>query len=67
MPCNWDCLLSLLILALRGLSLAGHFGCVFRGLLKVPEQKTEQEVAVKTLRSFTGLYSRARFILYCYK
>ena len=33
---------------------AGHFGCVFRGLLKVPEQKAELEVAVKTLRSFTG-------------
>ena len=32
----------------------GHFGCVFRGILKVPGEKIELAVAVKTLRSFTG-------------
>ena len=39
----------------RPMLTVGHFGCVFRGILKVPGQKTELEVAVKTLRSFTGL------------
>ena len=37
--------------------IVGHFGCVFRGILKFPGEKTELEVAVKTLRSFTGSFS----------
>jgi len=44
----------------RRAHVVGHFGCVFRGILKVPEQKTELEVAVKTLRSFTGQYTLDR-------
>lgn len=35
---------------------AGHFGCVYRGFLKMNNTKEEVEVAVKTLKTLTGLY-----------
>ena len=32
----------------------GHFGCVYRGLLRLEHQKEEEQVAVKTLKAPTG-------------
>jgi len=37
-----------------GVVLAGHFGCVYRGLLTSAEQKSHSLVAVKTLRHVDG-------------
>jgi len=35
-------------------TVAGHFGCVYRGFLMSTEQKTHSLVAVKTLRHVDG-------------
>ena len=41
----------------------GHFGCVYRGLLTLAEQKSHSLVAVKTLRHVDGKKSCAKYLL----
>lgn len=42
------------ILVIINIFILGHFGCVYRGFLKMEGTKQEDEVAVKTLKSLTG-------------
>lgn len=41
---------------ITGLRSTGHFGCVYRGLLRCEDEKNEIDVAVKTLKSLTGYF-----------
>ncbi len=36
--------------------LTGHFGCVYRGFMRLENEKEEQEVAIKTLKSLSGKF-----------
>ena len=43
-----------LLILLSAWNISGHFGCVYRGLLKYNDRKQEDDVAVKTLKSPSG-------------